>query len=51
MDVNLPDVKAEVEAAFARYEAALMDNDVDALHGLTAGIHKILRHLIGLVAF
>ena len=34
MDINLPDVKAEVEAAFARYEAALMSNDVDTLQGL-----------------
>lgn len=34
MEVNLPDVKAEVEAAFARYEAALMANDVVALQQL-----------------
>ena len=34
MDINLPDVKAEVEAAFARYEAALMANDVDPLQSL-----------------
>jgi hypothetical protein len=34
MQVNLPEVKAEVEAAFARYEAALMANDVDTLQSL-----------------
>lgn len=34
MDINLPDVKVEVEAAFARYEAALMGNDVEALQAL-----------------
>ena len=34
MDINLPDVKAEVEAAFALYEKALMANDVDALQAL-----------------
>ncbi|HEY8288687.1 MAG TPA: oxalurate catabolism protein HpxZ [Acetobacteraceae bacterium] len=34
MDINLPDVKAEVEAAFARYEAALMANDVQMLQAL-----------------
>ncbi|MDQ0314480.1 oxalurate catabolism protein HpxZ [Amorphus orientalis] len=34
MDVNLPDVKAEVEAAFARYEKALVTNDVDVLDEL-----------------
>jgi ketosteroid isomerase-like protein len=30
-EVNLPQVKAEVEAAFREYEAALMDNDLDTL--------------------
>jgi hypothetical protein len=34
MDINLPDVRAEVEAAFARYEAALVSNDVTALQNL-----------------
>ena len=34
MDINLPMVKAEVEAAFAAYERALMANDVDALQAL-----------------
>jgi hypothetical protein len=34
MDINLPDVRAEVEAAFARYEAALVTNDVAALQEL-----------------
>lgn len=31
MEVNRPDVLAEVEAAFARYEAALINNDVAVL--------------------
>ena len=31
MEINLPDVVAEVEAAFARYEAALTGNDVATL--------------------
>ena len=31
MDVNLPDIVAEVRAAFARYEAALMRNDTGTL--------------------
>lgn len=30
-DINLPDVIAEVEAAFAGYERALVENDVAAL--------------------
>lgn len=34
MDINLPDVVAEVEAAFARYEAALVSNDVATLQAL-----------------
>lgn len=34
MDINLPDVRAEVEAAFACYEAALISNDVVALQEL-----------------
>jgi Protein of unknown function (DUF3225) len=34
MDINLPDVKAEVEAAHARYEQALVSNDVAALQAL-----------------
>lgn len=31
MDIDIPDVKAEVQAAFDRYERALIDNDVAAL--------------------
>lgn len=31
MDINLPEIVAEVEAAFARYETALITNDVQTL--------------------
>jgi hypothetical protein len=34
MDINLPEVKAEVEAAFGQYETALVTNDVDVLQTL-----------------
>ncbi len=34
MDVNLPGVLAEVQAAFARYEAALTGNDIATLDAL-----------------
>jgi hypothetical protein len=34
MDINLPEVRAEVEAAFARYETALVSNDVATLSAL-----------------
>jgi hypothetical protein len=34
MEIDIPEVKAEVEAAFRRYEAALVGNDVTTLEGL-----------------
>ncbi len=34
MEINIPDVLAEVEAVFARYEAALVGNDVAVLDEL-----------------
>ena len=34
MDIDLPEVKAEVEAAFAAYEEALVTNDVETLEAL-----------------
>ena len=34
MDINLPDVVGEVEAVFARYEQALVTNDVSTLDAL-----------------
>ena len=50
MEINLPDVHAEVADAFARYEAALMSNDVGMLgelfwrsgHTIRYGIAEIL---------
>jgi hypothetical protein len=34
MQIDIPEVKAEVEAAFARYETALVTNDVPVLDAL-----------------
>lgn len=34
MEIDLPDVRAEVEAAFAEYERALVSNDVETLDRL-----------------
>ncbi len=34
MDINLPEVLAEVQAAFGRYEHALVNNEVDVLDEL-----------------
>jgi|ERR1700761_5635368 hypothetical protein len=47
MDINLPNVRAEVEAAFARYEAALVNNDVEALQGLFWDSEHTIRYGIG----
>jgi hypothetical protein len=47
MDINLPEVKAEVEAAFALYEKALMANDVDALQALFWDSAQTIRYGIG----
>ncbi|MGO4713076.1 oxalurate catabolism protein HpxZ [Bradyrhizobium sp. 2TAF24] len=47
MDVDLPDVVAEVKAAFARYEAALVSNDVATLDALFRDDPRTLRYGIG----
>ena len=47
MSVNLPDVKAEVETAFAAYEAALVGNDVKTLEALFWDDALTIRYGIG----
>jgi hypothetical protein len=47
MDINLPDIKAEVEAAFAKYEAVLMSNDVEGLQSLFWNSDLTIRYGIG----
>ena len=44
MIVDDPNVKAEVEAAFARYEAALVSNDVATLNELFHDDPRTLRY-------
>lgn len=44
MQINIPDVRAEVEAAFRRYEAALMANDVAVLNELFWKAPETLRY-------
>ena len=51
MDINLPDVKAEVEAAFARYEKALVTNDVDTLQELFWNSPHTIRYGIGEILY
>jgi hypothetical protein len=47
MDINLPDVVAEVEAEFARYEVALTTNDVPTLDGIFWDSAKVIRYGMG----
>jgi hypothetical protein len=47
MQVDLPDVLAEVTAQFARYEKALVDNDVAVLDELFRADRRTLRYGIG----
>ncbi len=42
--INIPEVVAEVEAAFARYEAALVSNDVAVLDELFWRSEQTLRY-------
>jgi len=43
-DINLPEVVAEVRAAFERYEQALVSNDVAALDGLFWDSPLVVRY-------
>ena len=47
MEVNRPDVLVEVEAVFARYEAALVSNDVAVLDALFCAAPTTIRYGIG----
>ena len=44
MQINEPDILREVEAAFARYEAALVSNDVATLDELFWGDGRTIRY-------
>jgi len=47
MDINLPDVHAEVAAVFARYEHALVSNDIELLDELFWPSPFTVRYGIG----
>lgn len=59
MDINLPDVHAELSAVFARYEDALVSNRVDLLdalfwpsdHTVRYGVAENLRGIDAIRAF
>ncbi len=44
MEINRPDVLAEMEAAFARYEQALVSNDVETLEALFRDAPQTIRY-------
>ena len=44
MDIDLPDVVAEVTAAFERYERALVSNDIAALDALFRNDPRTIRY-------
>ena len=44
MEIDRPDVLAEVEAVFAAYEAALVGNDVATLDGLFWQDARVIRY-------
>jgi len=47
MQIDLPDVVAEVREAFERYEHALVSNDVAALDGFFRDDPRTLRYGVG----
>jgi hypothetical protein len=47
MDINLPEVHAEVSAVFARYEDALVNNRVDVLDELFWPSERTVRYGVG----
>ena len=47
MEINLPDVLAEVQTQFARYEQALVSNDVAVLDELFWNSPHTLRYGVG----
>jgi hypothetical protein len=47
VDIDLPEVMAEVKEAFARYEKALVENDVAALNALFRDDPRTIRYGVG----
>jgi hypothetical protein len=44
LEIDIPEVRAEVEAAFARYEKALVTNDVPVLEELFRDAPQTIRY-------
>jgi hypothetical protein len=47
LEINIPAIKAEVEAAFAEYESALTTNDVETLDRLFLHAPETVRYGVG----
>ncbi len=47
MDIDLPDIVAEVREAFARYEKALVENDVETLDAMFRDDPRTVRYGAG----
>jgi hypothetical protein len=47
MQIDIPEIKAELEAAFARYERALVGNDVETLDALFLDAPTTIRYGAG----
>ncbi len=47
MEIDIPEVKAEVEEAFRRYETALVTNDVATLDALFLDSERTIRYGAG----
>jgi hypothetical protein len=51
MDIDLPEVVAEVRQAFDRYEKALVTNDVDTLGALFRDDPRTIRYGVGEILY
>ena len=51
MDIDLPEVVAEVREAFGRYEKALLENDVAALNELFRDDPRTIRYGAGEILY
>ena len=51
MDIDLPEIVAEVKAAFARYEQALVTNDIDTLNALFHNDGRTIRYGAGEILY
>src|SRR6266576_1888306 len=47
MEIDLPEVVAEVKAAFERYERALVSNDVAVLDSIFRNDARVIRYGVG----